>query len=228
ERYGLKVSKRAPAVQMVNFERRTSDGKKTMIQVPKGIDPSFDYNPGMVRRGWTPPDNAPVLKPVKKFSDYGLTAAKQVTGRPAPAERWPIADSKAAAEDIRGRFNELFGGTEGIVKDPTGDQVHFTQRYLDHLLLKKESGDAARASFVPLAKQTTEQPFEIWLLPHRDTNTGRVTMRKRYIGLFEDRDYVLIADRQPDGYMAWTSYPRSEIDSFRQGQLLYAGSDPAK
>jgi len=91
-------------------------------------------------------------------------------------------------------------------------------------LLKASGPDKARASFVPQARQTVEDPYEIWLIPHRNPSTGHVTMRKRYIGLYSGHDFVTIADRQPDGYVVWTSYPKDKIDSLRQGQLLYVRS----
>lgn len=210
ERYGLKVSQRAPPVKMVEFQR----GKQT-IQVPAGIDPSFDYNPGLARRGWTPPDNAPVLHPVQTFKTQGRPPSSQLAPRAPAAPTWS-AESPAR---VREQWREHFGGDEGVVKDPGGGEVAFTMRYLDHLL---EKGEKRRVEAVPHAIQAVTSPAEIWMVPVRNEKTGVVTMRKRYIGLFEGASHVTIGDLQPDGYIAWTSYPRKDLDAKREGYLLYA------
>lgn len=220
ERYGLKVSAKAPPSPMVQFERK--DGAR--IFVPKGVSPGFAYNPGTARRGWEPADDVKPLKPLKSFGDFGRPAAKDVQGRTPAAERWDIPDSAAKQRKLKAQFVELFGSEDAAVKDPTGDETLFSGKYLDYLFSKGAKGDQARASFVPVAKQTAEQPYEIWLMPVRNPKTGVVSMRKRYIGLFEERDFILVADKQPSGYMAWTSFPRSKIDSLREGQLVYAAA----
>lgn len=218
-RYGLTVTERAPRVRE---EAWANERTGQIVQVPRGVDPGFDYHPGKARRGWAPPDGAPVLHPVKTFADYRLPPAAAIETRSTAPERWPIVDTNEDAQEVRKRWQELFGGDEGEVRDPTGDSALFSGRYLDHLLLKASGPDKARASFVPQARQTIEDPYEIWLIPHRNEKTGHVTLRKRYIGLYDRHDFVVVADRQPDGYVVWTSYPKDKIDSLRVGQLLYA------
>jgi len=74
----------------------------------------------------------------------------------------------------------------------------------------------------PLAKQAVEQPWDVWLVPllQRD---GRVQLRERYIQLVDNGSagYLVVVDRQSGGNVAWTSYPKDNIDKAREGYLLY-------
>lgn len=221
ERYGFKVGA-APAVETVTYVNERT-GQRT--RVPKGIDPSFDYNPGKVPRGFTPPDNAPVLRPVRSFADYDRPALRDVPAeerQPQP-DLWPAVHTRADERRVREAFAQLFqigDKQEAEVGDPQGVQTTFNRRFLDHLLEK----DPTRTSFVPLAKTTVERPFEIWMVPFRRKD-GSVVMRKRYIGLYEgakpDAGHLVVVDRGDDGQAAWTAYPKDKLDSKREGYLLY-------
>lgn len=219
QRFNYVVARSAPKVELVTYVNERT-GKS--MRVPKGIDPSFDYNPGKVPRGFTPPDNAPELEDVRTFRDEGLPSAKELRARggfPEAVDRWH--DLKNLNE-AGAKWNALFGGRDAAdVTDPDGMQVSFSTRALLHMW---NAGEKDRASFVPRAKQTVEQPAEIWLVPHR-LRDGRVVMRKRYIGMFEGRDQsvVVIVQRDDVGNAFWTAYPSAgnAVDKKRQGYLLY-------
>ncbi len=218
ERYGYLPTERAPDAEMVVW-RDTRNG--ITRQVPRGISPGFDYNVGEARMGWSP-SSAPATEAVLTYRDYGRPAASRITDRPQAPERWGEVHTTADVARIKDEFRVLFGGDEAPVKDPTGDQTKFTQRYLDHLIEKAGSGDHRRATFAPAAKATVEHPAEIWLVPTRLKN-GQVAIRKRYIQFFDGQNggYMVVVDRDQNGYAAWTSYPKTSIDSKREGYLLF-------
>lgn len=222
ERYGLKVSEAAPSSPMQPYvNERTGE----TVMVPKGIDPGFNYNPGQVPRGWSPPDNAPVLHPVRSFADEGRPSVKDVAPserRPQP-ERWPEPGTRAARDAVLDQFATLFGvarGRDAETADPQGVQVTFPQSMLDYLTKKEPK----RVQFVPSAKATIEDPFEVWMVPFR-LRDGRVVMRKRYIGLFDGpsgAEQLVVVNRTDEGHAAYNTYPSRSLDSQRQGYLLYA------
>ena len=89
---------------------------------------------------------------------------------------------------------------------------------LQYPLGKKDGSEA----FIPFIRPTVEDSYEIWLMPYRKEN-GRVVLRKRYIGLFEDeaRSQLVVVERYRDGWSVWNTYLAKGIDSQRRGYLLY-------
>lgn len=220
-RFGYEITAPPPSPKRAWTNERTGE----TILVPKGIDPGFDYNPGKVPRGFTPPDNAPELEPATTFKTEGRPPLRELLGSsslPEAPDRWhDIQDIPDAAA----RWNALFGGRDAAeITDPTGMQVQFSTAQLLYLMRKEPS----RVSFIPRARATVEQPTEIWLVPHR-LKDGRVVMRQRYIGIFKERTQaiVVVAQRAEDGHVFWTTYPASAaaVDKKRQGYLLYPSKE---
>lgn len=197
------------------------------VRVPRGIDPGFEYNPGAEPRAYNPGHaelDAPALKDSRTWRDEGLPSAAEIAARggiPHAAERWHAVTSIADAD---ARYVTLFGtGRPTDVADPTGQQVTFSPKMLEHLIGRERDFD--RLSFLPRAKQAVEDPSEIWLVPHRITQgprAGEVVLRKRYIAIYAGRSQqiAVVAQRTEEGYAAWTAYPSNVIDKKRNGYLL--------
>jgi SPP1 gp7 family putative phage head morphogenesis protein len=225
-RFGFKVDAKAPPVRYDAFENERTG---QVVRVPRGIDPGFGYNPGKAQRGFTPPDSAPVLSPFRTFVDYGRPKAKDVqAGAPVGPELWPRennAKDRAHTEEL---FRELFGiepgREEAVIKDAQGEGVTVSVAMLNHLRgADKKPGDVpdpTRTRYTALVRDAIEKPYEIWMVPFRLAD-GRVVMRKRYIGLNADTAELVVVNRGDDGYVAWTAIPKRNIDSQRQGYLLY-------
>jgi hypothetical protein len=211
-RYGLKVSD-AP-----DLPTRTWVNKLTgqTLQVTDGIDPGFDYNPGKAQRGFEPLGSLPVLRPVKTFSDMGRPNAADATRLPAAPPQL-IARGTGSGAIVRSEFRKLFGVpdgmSEGRIADPQGCQVAFHTDLLRYIMRKP-----GRVPFLPHAKATVEDPFEVWMTPYRRTD-GTVEMRKRYVGLFAGGERTLVVVEQNG---AFNIYDKRGIDGQRQGYLLYA------
>jgi SPP1 gp7 family putative phage head morphogenesis protein len=225
ERYGFKVAKKAPPVRYETYENERTGA---VVRVPRGVDPSFDYNAGKARRGFTPPDSAPVLTPVRSYLDYGRAPAKQVqAGQPRSPELWPREHGPADRQRTDDLFRATFGigpkAREATIKDRQGEEVTVSLDLLDHLRgahRKEGQPTDARTQYAALVRSTLEQPFEVWMVPFR-LNDGRVVMRKRYVGVYSDLQELVVVNRGDDGYVAWTVMPKDNIDSQRQGYLLY-------
>lgn len=238
ERYGYSVSEDAPPDEMrVWTNERT--GKSSLV--PKGIDPGFDFNPGLAPRGFQRPAEKKeiALRPIRDFRFSNRPSAKELReagGLPEAAERWyELADAdrdlkkkkitreqwdamwKVAGE----RWNAMLGGKDSAeVVDPTGEQITFSTSALLHMI---SQGGLSRASYSPRAKQAIEDPVEVWMQPSRRAD-GSVVMRKVYIGAFESRKQGLsvVVERTDTGHALWTAYPDDKLDDQRRGYLLYA------
>lgn len=216
-RLGLSVAESAP-----DDGERTWTNQRTgeTARVPGGISPGFDYNPGKGRLGKAPSE-LPVLEPVRSFGDYGRAPAATVTGRPAQPKPLAIVDKGPGRIDrVRDRFREVFGTSAAApsveIADPKGQLVVFDERVLPQHLARKHG----RERYLPHARATVEHPHEIWMVPFR-TKDGAVTIRQRYIGLFQgDRpgsDVLVVVEDSG----AFTTYTSRSIDSERVGYLYY-------
>lgn len=69
----------------------------------------------------------------------------------------------------------MLGGSGGTLAGPDGITVGITTKSLgQHLALD-------RAPIIPLLPEIIADPYEVWLMPYRDTLTGRVELRRRYL-----------------------------------------------
>lgn len=230
-RYGFQVSAHAPPVTMVPY---TNARTGTTIMVPRGIDPSFDYNPGEVARGhqrpYANPQRQTPLANSRSWRDYNRPDARKVqAGRPQAPPLWPREHGPADRERTDKMFRELVGMKDEFDrvahKDAMGEELVFSQRFLNHLRgdhkREGDKSDPTRTQYAPRVLATIRDPYEIWLVPFRDEITGRVVMRKRYVGVFSDSQELLVASMEPDGYVAWTTMSKDNINSQRKGYLLY-------
>lgn len=231
ESQGLKVSGDPEIKTRAWRNNRTGE----TLQVPEGIDPGFAYNTGIAAREFDESALKPVTIPedVPDWKSMGLKSVNEVTDRPKAPPLFPRMEdlkgrgmSQTAAEaDITARYRKFFSIPEGrdyaLITDPEGQQVVFNQGLLRYLLTKDGQG---REALLPVARAAVENPFEIWLVPMR-LKSGKVVMRRRYIGLFEgdrkNRGHLVVVDRYNEGWGAWNSYVRSDIENQRKGYLLY-------
>lgn len=217
QRFGLRPALKAPPVR---YETFVNERTGRAVRVPQGIDPSFEYNPGKVRRAFTPPRSAPVLKPVRSFADYGRPRATEARAtRPAAPALWPAEKTRADRERTDALFREAFrippGRDEAKVRDVNGELVTVSMKALEHARVSER----ARGEYTALVRSTLEDPYEVWMVPHRLPD-GRVVMRKRYIGLFNDADELVVVTRGDDGYVSWETRKPGELDAQREGYLL--------
>jgi SPP1 gp7 family putative phage head morphogenesis protein len=229
---GLKVSG-DPQVRMRKWRNRSTG---EAIDVPEGIDPGFAYNSGRAAREFDESTLKPVTIPedVPDWKSMGRPAVRDVKDRPAAPAVFPSMNDlrergfgeDAARAEIDKRFRKLMqipdGRDETFITDPEGVRVVVNRGLLNYLLTKDGQG---RETFLPAARATIENPFEIWLTPMR-LQSGKVVMRRRYIGLFKEdaksRGRLVVVDRFGEGWGIWNSFIRDGIDSQRKGYLLYA------
>ncbi len=228
ERYGYEVSPDPKIRTRELINKRTGEVQR----VPFGIDPGFAHNVGQVSRQFDAAAlrELPVLEPVRTFRDEGRLPMLKIRNRPKAPERSPLLSDltergltpAAARKEIEAIYREIFGiaedAAEATLRDPEGLEVMFNLGLLRYMLSK----DNGREAFLPFVRPTVEDPYEIWLMPYRKRN-GRVVLRKRYIGLFEEdaKSQLVVVERYREGWGAWSTYPAKNIDTQRRGYLLY-------
>lgn len=223
-RYGFTVTEPAPDTKVTEREVRGPNGDPIPIEVPEGIDPGFDYNPGLgafgrARQRLEMERHAgyePLWAPGQETADPPDLPAVEPVGRILP----PLASPTEA--ELRRRLREAIGGDEVVLSDPLGAPVAITQAIVDHMLESPKRLDG-RDRYFRLIPELVEQPQEVWIGFVRDRETGRVHVRRRHVRLVreaKDRLIGLVADVVRGDWVGLTFFRgnRAAIKQIRQGR----------
>lgn len=230
-RYKLKVSDKAPPMEMEERTINTPSGPVTR-QVPKGIDPGFDYNVG--EAGWGRKYANEVRQ---EFLDSGVKEWEplykkdwQELGRPAdvPVDnpRARLGERLKTDDEMKKALRTIFGADKKIMDmvvplpDGSAFQLNF-DNLAGHLKLE-------RSSYLPFLPELLSDPFEIWLAFEKSRFNGQVALRKRFVKsvyLPKIGRFVFVANVVRGRFEGWTYFKarkKSDINSVRYGRLLYA------
>lgn len=197
-------------------------------QVPKGIDPGWDYNPGEAAWG------SDYTKMLANESDYGTWTPLDNRG-PAfygrgdvPADEpkatlLPLAPTDA---ELRDRLRQGIGGDSLILKNPAGESISLNQGIVDHMLedpARRRNGREQYFSFLP---ELITDPYEIWVGFEKCAETGRVRIRERYVKelrLAKNKTLGLVAHITNNRWTGLTTFAgkASNQKNLRVGSLLW-------
>ena len=211
-------------------------------QVPVGIDPGFDYNPGTTGRSAAfeamvkaklGKMSAEVAKAAEAAGVLFPKVAKEVAGqdtwqtlgladlrqmRPSMA----APDLLTAAESVEDAVNVLRSALgvpvngARFVETPTG-LVTIFDKLLTHVVEKRLD---RRERFGAFVLPTLQQPDEVWETAYDDATT-----RRRFIKLFSDSKYdlLVIVREGPDGAVLWNvlNRDRKDMNTMRTGRLVH-------
>lgn len=200
-------------------------------------DPGWDYNPGAEWARFDPNGFAGEQAPVAPVTPATPTVVRALDGLPTwrdfgrpdlreidPAWRLPDpgmlpeATSRTLAQQIL--FDVLLPGGQAVRQVITPVETVVIRRELLPHLVEKDAD--ARERYANFIVPTLQQPFEVWLTPYDDG-----TYRKRYIGLFQAKNDLLVVVRENrDGSLFWEVYnmmqrDKRQLNNLRVGTLLY-------
>lgn len=199
-------------------------------QVPEGIDPGFDYDPGRVSQGRRLSQEA-----MEAWRVLGGAAWEQLgggdwrsAGRP---ERIPVdvtgtslGKRCATAAEAAGELERILGGQEKtFTLSGLHNAVLVNARSLaDHI-------DLSRSAFLTYLPETLEAPFEVWMAFERHRGTGKVELRTRFIkavqaGTEKEKGMLVVAQAKGGVLEAWTMIPVSNLKYLgkqRRGTLVW-------
>lgn len=237
----LEESEAAPPVELETRQQNTPEGKVT-VQVPRGIDTGFAYNPGLAAKGNGAPE--PKRMEPADFRDLPMLSA-------APAERAPLpvipSDKPKAAlgprarseVQVRNAFRQALGADSVALRDPLGQvmPVELEQllgHYDDKARREGHSTTLGRERYFPLLPEVITDPAEIWASFIEIKASGRTQLRRRYVKRFDlegqAKDRVtMVFEIGADGrWFVVTAFPGQRDNFFnpvRRGRLLYRRSD---
>lgn len=197
-------------------------------QVPKGIDPGWDYNVG--EAAWGQKEALRLMEddgPWDNLLQFG----------PEKYSRPDMIPTEAAAAELGARVKVgdeaglrqalilAIGGEQSVFIDPIGEKVVVNQAVVDHMLADKKRQDG-REIYFPLIPDLIENPYEIWVNFAKSRISGRVAIRKRYVKVVTtdtDKTIGLVADSQNNEWVSATFFRGqvSGIKNLRKGRLLF-------
>lgn len=240
KRLGKAVSV-APQTELVD-RTVNLDGEPTTIQVPKGIDPGFDYNVGQAAWASKKQENEFAVRQPEDWqvlSRFGRAKATPADPGPLPAAVKPkaelaplLADAPDLVSTFTSRVQSVLGGPEKIFVDPAGEHILVTDGIARHYVSKYRRGFRdGREQFLPLLPETLEAPQEIWMGFEVNRN-GLVRSRRRYLRVIEveidGETALLTAVVDTRGTLSAITFFKAEDEAYlnnrvRTGLRVYQG-----
>jgi hypothetical protein len=218
---------------------KTGSNPRT-VQVPKGIDPGFAYNPG---KAWLEPHTVPPLQGYDAvLKDRGVDAPtiKLILPKPTKVPSHAILPADTAPEVAVKDFLDVFGATleEGAAfTDAAGSSLAITKALFvkgsdkagDNFKWLAEPEKNDRLQYINLLAMTLIEPDEIWWAWEKDAaEPGNWRLKRRYLRAFEidgDGRYgVGVFEWSKTGWTGATVFPASKqkyFDRQRLGRLIW-------
>jgi len=193
------------------------------VQVPRGIDPGWSYNVGEAAHGRS--RQALALEGHGGFERMLApggskpAAPGRLTGEATATRRGPRATDGAS---MRRAFDNALGATERTLVDPAGGRVVVGDGLIDHQLARNDG----REAFWPFIPELAEDPHEIWVGFVRHAESGRVSVRRRYVKMLtlgSDRPIALVTDADKGFWSGLTFFPAQSrgLENIRWGLRIY-------
>ncbi|QSX32615.1 head morphogenesis protein [Shewanella avicenniae] len=199
-----------------------------LLDVPKGIDPGFDYSPGEAALGQQLSDAAmQQWDAIKQDAWQQLTPGSWKTA--ALPERLPVRPSAIALAE---RVTDAAALQQQIINTLGGAETVFQSGalsvYANAASLAKQL-DVAQSVYVPLLPTLFNQPDEVWASFERHQGTGRVELRWRLLRMVDNGGGQLLLAQVVKGVIeSLQVIPATQLNNInkqRYGLLFNAASE---
>lgn len=230
KRMGKSGPDQAPAVEWETriIGQRSASGPRE-VQVPKGIDPGFEYTPGRSR----------LVSAIPPERDGGIGSAggpgipNRTATDPLPPAR-AISRDRLLPQDLTDqeyatRFLREFGATAdkpAIFRDAVGDRlVMGRELFIQRRTGEWKSNKYGRGKYMLALADAIKSPDEIWVRLEWHAALKQAVVRRRYISRFQADEESLpglaVFELGPDGWSGVTTFVPDEVESLRVGVRLY-------
>lgn len=192
----------------IEWEERTvgkQGSQPRVVQVPKGIDPGFAYNPG---KAWLEPHTVPPLQGYdavlqERGAAWPTTRPRPPLPQPTQVSPGLILPQGTPPDQAVTDFLEVFGADMArgaVFVDPANTPMAITRALFEDgkgdLKWLAKPDKASRIEYVNLLAMTLIEPDEIWWNWERSRDTGRWLLKRRYLRAFElagSQEYGVVA-----------------------------------
>ncbi|MFT0531611.1 PBECR2 nuclease fold domain-containing protein [Castellaniella hirudinis] len=201
------------------------------VQVPKGVDPGFEYTPGRSRLDASVPTERPE-------GLAGSAASPGVPNRrpldtlppPRPFEASRILPAGAAPETYVQRYLQEFGATierPAIVRDVLGERLVVGADLFRDAHGRWKVTKRGREQYLLMLADALRDPDEVWVRIEWLYSANKAVVRRRYVARYDIEGQAAPAlsvfEIGPDGWSGITAFQgqtQSE-DDWRVGVRLY-------
>ncbi len=199
-------------------------------QIPKGIDPGWDYNVG--EAAWGRTQALRLMEENEKWSDLDAFGPEKY-GRPPKIDRIESTATRLAGRVAVGNnaalyeaLRKVLGGDERTFVDPTGTPISASLAIVDHIIAKPEKRWNGREQYFPLIPETIESPYEIWVGFAKSDTSGRIAVRRKYVKAFKlkgKKIVGIVADTVSGQWVGVTFFSGklTGAGNLRKGRLLW-------
>ena len=224
KRLGLKVADQAPPIEWQQKIVGRRGPSPRVVQVPRGIDPGFAYNPGTAAWGRPLSDEAMASWKAQKGKAWDSLTPEgwQTHGRP---ERIPLAPGLKPGPPLTSQAEVI----QALEKQLGGKSKLYTPGNLPVMVNAETLGhqiDPRRSEYLPLLDDLLTNPYEVWLSFERHRGTGQVALRSRLVKAYDlgkGRMLLMVANAHKGWLEGWTFLPTSDhnyVNRQRQGMLI--------
>ena len=224
KRYGLKVSQAPKGGTYEWTDKATGE----VLQIPEGIDPGFDYNPGLAAHGRQASQDqmdawAKTGEKSWKRLNHGSYQTYNRPERLPVTPAVPLGDPMQSGETMTTRLQAVLGGKEHVYQvdvDGFSLPVYVNAEVLGSHLKPD------RVRFLSQLPELLERPYEVWATFEEHQVTGKVALRLRFMKVVEfekSRGMLMVANAVKGRLEAWTflPYKPNRLNKLRQGWLLH-------
>ncbi len=231
ERMGKTGPDTAPPIVMEQriIGQRSPNGPR-VVEVPKGIDPGFEYVPGQSRLNSQIPPERPDPPLPGSTGGPGLPNTRPSdelpTPRPAPAGLLP---PNLPAQDYAEAFLQAFGAdmdTPVVFRDVLGERLVVGSELFTNAKGQLKSMKNERGPFMALLAAALRLPDEIWARVEWHHGQKKAVVRRRYVAQYlvegESTPMLAVFELGVDGWSGVTTFrPEQDINDMRVGVRLY-------
>ncbi|RJP17900.1 MAG: head morphogenesis protein [Deltaproteobacteria bacterium] len=206
-----------------------TDRNGVVHDVPRGVDPGWDYNVGEAAWGrqlsaqsmadWRR-EGAAAWEPLTEGNWQSAGRPQEIPFDEPQADTGPPLTTRQAEQLLR----KVLGGEEKIFSFSEGD---FRYDLLVNAVSMAAHVPADRTPYLPLLEETLTDPFEVWNSFERHKGTGKVVLRQRVIkGVATEggKGMLFVANAAKGILEGWTFVPIrnvSYLNDQRRGQLAW-------
>ncbi|MGH1460991.1 MAG: PBECR2 nuclease fold domain-containing protein [Neptuniibacter sp.] len=190
ERYLKRLGKTVPDTAPQNeyyehLDKRTGE----LLQVPKGIDPGFDYTPGASQIRHTTPSFLEEWPANVQPIPIGPVAKPALPVTTLVPESDILPDGLSDEKYVQAFLDE-FGGTSLVFKDALGEPLAINDQLFRNAKGElKVSKDKVRHRYMKLLGRALTHPDEIWAILEPDlARPGKYRLKRRYIARWETEE----------------------------------------
>ena len=192
------------------------------------MTPDWNYNPGKAEtlRDLAGKQFQSPAPDGKTYRDFNLPDADKTPASlipPAPPRLPPAKGRDEQLQVIETVVGMPDNGVRRVRPPGRLDDVMIRKEQLPHLVRKQH-----REQWANYILPALEDPLEVWLSPVKNSTTGKIVYRRRFITLFDDADKtratLAATQENKDSSLLWTFFSSKDfkfIDRQRQGFLLY-------